>query len=98
MRIITLQDIMQTRDFVQATLQKMATEGLVEAAAVEVKNLGWLIDVTTREAWLLTLKNVHPGTEQKLVDTLLHELELAGLGWEEWDIYTEYPDDKDSQG
>jgi hypothetical protein len=41
----------------------------------------------------LTLDKVERSTVEKLVPDLIHELELVGLGWDDWDVYTEFPDE-----
>ena len=86
-------DIIRVADVVKKTLHKMASEGKIEEAAVEVKNLAWVVDMLGRESWLLTLTNVERSTVQQLVPNLVHELELIGLGWDDWDVYTEFPDE-----
>tara|TARA_R110000772_G_scaffold267971_3_gene393577 strand:+ start:16537 stop:16839 length:303 start_codon:yes stop_codon:yes gene_type:complete len=86
-------DIVQVSHVVRKALHKMASEGKIEAAAVEVKNLAWVVDMQGRESWLLTLENVEPSTVTKLVPGLIHELEMVGLGWDDWDVYTEFPDE-----
>jgi len=88
-----LQEIVKIAAIVGTLLNKMASEGKIEAAAVTVKNLAWVNDMHARESWLLTLANVEPSTVQKLVDGIVFELELMELGWDEWDIYTEFPDE-----
>jgi len=86
-------DIMRVADVVSKCLTKMASEGKIEAAAVNVKNLSWVVDMHARESWLLTIDNVESSTVTQLVPGLIHELELIGLGWDDWDIYTEFPDE-----
>jgi hypothetical protein len=86
-------DILQVADVVRRVLTKMASEGKIEAAAVQVKNLSWVVDMQGRESWTLTLGNVEPSTVQKLTLGVIFELELVGLGWDDWDIYTEFPDE-----
>ena len=86
-------DIIRVADVVRRVLTKMATEGKIEAAAVSVKNLCWIVDMQGRESWLLTLENVDPSTVKKLTLGVIFELELIGLGWDDWDIYTEFPDE-----
>ena len=86
-------DIIRVADVVRRVLNKMASEGKIEAAAVTVKNLCWIVDIHGRESWLLTLENVEPSTVEKLTFGVIFELELIGLGWDDWEIYTEYPDE-----
>jgi len=92
-----LQDIRQVADTVGRMLHKMASEDKIEAAAVQVKNLAWVKDMHGREAWLLTLGDVEPSTVEKLVQGIVFELECVGLGWDEWDIYTEFPNDANGE-
>ncbi len=86
-------DIIRMADVVRRVLTKMASEGKIEAAAVEVKNLSWVVDMLGHESWTLTLENVEPSTVDKLTLGVIFELELLGIGWDDWDIYTEYPDE-----
>ena len=88
-----MQDIMRVADVVRPCLTKMATEGKIEAAAVEVKNLGWLTDMQGKESWCQSLANVEKSTVEVLTRGLVYELELIGMGWDDWDFYTEYPDE-----
>ena len=89
----TMQDIMRVADVVRQCLNKMASEGKIEAAAVEVKNLAWMTDMLGAESWCLSLANVEKSTAEVLTRGLVYELELIGLGWDDWDFYTEYPDE-----
>jgi hypothetical protein len=86
-------DIIRVAEVVRQVLHKMAAEGKIEAAAVNVKNLSWVVDMLGHESWGLTLENVEPSTVKKLTLGVIFELELIGLGWDDWDIYTEYPDE-----
>jgi len=88
-----MQDIMRVADVVRQVLTKMASEGKIEAAAVEVKNLAWMTDMLGHESWNLSLSNVEKSTVEALTRGLVYELELIGLGWDDWDFYTEYPDE-----
>ncbi len=86
-------DIIRMAEVVRHVLTKMASEGKIEAAAVNVKNLSWVVDMLGYESWTLTLENVEPSTVNKLTLGVIFELELIGIGWDDWDIYTEYPDE-----
>lgn len=88
-----MQDIMRVADVVRQVLSKMAGEGKIEAAAVEVKNLAWMTDMQGKESWCLSLANVEKSTAEALTRGLVYEFELIGLGWDDWDFYTEYPDE-----
>ena len=88
-----IQDIMRVADVVRQVLSKMAGDGKIEAAAVEVKNLAWMTDMLGGESWCLSLSNVEKSTVEVLTRGLVYELELIGLGWDNWDFYTEYPDE-----
>ena len=88
-----IQDIMRVADVVRQVLYKMASEGKIEAAAVEVKNLAWVTDMLGHESWCLSLSNVEKSTVEVLTKGLIYELELIGLGFDDWDFYTEYPDE-----
>jgi hypothetical protein len=85
-----LTDIVQAAGVVKRILHKMAGDGKIEAAAVEVENLAWSLDMKGAEGWYLSLRNVEPKTEEKLVTGLIGELEKVGLGWDDWDVYTEH--------
>ena len=86
-------EIVRVAHLVGQVLHKMAAGGVIEAAAVYVKNLAWVVDMQGREAWYLTLCCVEPTTEEKLIRALMHEMELIGLGWDDWDVYTESEDE-----
>ncbi len=88
-----IEDIVRVADVVQQVLHKMAFDGKIEAAAVEVKNLAWIVDMHSAEGWCLSLANVDKSTVEALTKNLIFELELIGLGWDDWDVYTEYPDE-----
>jgi hypothetical protein len=86
-------DVCRVGDVVKRVLTKMASEGKIEAAAVEVRNLCWIVDMKGRETWGLTLGNVERRLETQLLEGLMHELEMIGLGWDDWDFATEYSDE-----
>jgi hypothetical protein len=86
-------DVVRVADVVTRVLTKMASEGRIEAAAVTVENLVWVVDMKGRETWVLSLGNVERSLETKLLEGVMHELELVGLGWDDWDFATEYSDE-----
>lgn len=92
----TVPDIIHAADQVSQMLKKMAYEGNIEAAAVTVKNLAWIVDMQGQEGWALSLENVDESTVATLTRDVIFNLELIGLGWDDWDIYTEFPDEDGS--